>query len=128
MAKVFTFEGFHSNKSYGDTNYPAKIVVVKGAADKDDAKSVAQKNIGALRIVNGGRAFANEAKAVEFADWKVKLINRTNKPGAPDASWFAVDAGMQRGIANLLGMNGARDRNRCSSAFIYGGDTDADYA
>lgn len=104
MAKAFTFEGFNSNKSYGDTKAPAKIIVVKGAANKDDAKTIAQKNLGALRIVNGGRAYPSEAKAVEFADWKVKLINRTNKPGVPDASWFAVDAGMQRGIANLLGI------------------------
>lgn len=107
MAKVYAFEGFNNVKIYGDFNGALKIVIVKGAADKADARKVAEENLGGLRIVNGGRAFANEDKATEYAKWSADLTNRTNatcNPGDPDTTWFIVDAGMQRDLADLVGM------------------------
>lgn len=103
---AYLFECFASSKAYGSTQSAERILVVKGASSKAEAKDVAQKNVPSLRVF-AGRAFANEAKAVEHADWCANLTNEVRHGGAKYVTVSVVDVGMQRGIAQLLGMHAA---------------------
>ena len=95
-AKVFVFELFSAKKAYGDLNSFVKLLMVKNASDKADARQIAEKNAQGLRLVNAGSGYASEEKAMKSVEWTLDACGRNR------SDLVIVDAASQRNIAKLL--------------------------